>query len=132
MAFVYTDVDDLEETAKVGSKQCVALVQHYALLPNTSLWRAGPAALGNLTIAKGTAIATFVNGRYASNSTGNHAAFYVSQDAQGMWIMDQWVNDVTKPRVSKRYIHRKESLPKRGFVDPSNNADAYSVIELQA
>jgi hypothetical protein len=46
--------------------------------------------MGDLTIQKGTAIATFVNGKYPNNSHDNHAAFYISQDAGGIWVVDQW------------------------------------------
>jgi hypothetical protein len=129
MSYVYPEVDELEGTEKVGSKQCVALVQHYAKLPSATLWKEGKRIAGDLSIGKGIAIATFVNGKYESRKTGNHAAFYISQDAGGIWVMDQWANDITKPNVSKRYIRRKGKNTKGGYVDPSNNADAYSVIE---
>jgi hypothetical protein len=85
--------------------------------------------LGNLATAKGTAIATFVNGKYESHSTGNHAAFYISQDAGGIWVMDQWANDTTKPKVSKRYLRKKGTSTNGGYIDPSNNAEAFSAIE---
>ena len=42
MSYVYSNVDDLDGTAKVGSHQCVALVQHYANLPHTGNWKATP------------------------------------------------------------------------------------------
>ncbi len=129
MPYMYADVDALQNTGKVGSKQCVALLQHYAGLPKTSDWRAGTAVIGDFALAKGSAIATFVGGQYQSNSTGNHAAFYLSQDAGGIWVMDQWRSDTQKPRVSKRYIRKKGKFPSGAFVDPSDNADAYSVIE---
>ena len=129
MTYIYSDVDALQGTNKVGSKHCVALLQHYAALPNTSHWTAGAVVIGDLTIAKGTAIATFVNGHYQSLATGNHAAFFLSQDAGGMWIMDQWRDDIQKPRVSKRYISKQGKHSSGAFVNPSNNADAYSVIE---
>ena len=129
MSYVYPKVDDLEGTDKVGSKQCVALLQYYAKLPQTTTWKEGKSVLDELLLAKGTAIATFVGGKYESLATGNHAAFYVSKDAGGIWVMDQWANMATKPMVSKRYIRRKGKLPKGGYIDPSNNADAYSVIE---
>ncbi|CAD5374828.1 conserved hypothetical protein [Rubrivivax sp. A210] len=129
MAYTYDQVDDLQNTAKVGSKQCVALVQTYAKAPVTSAWKAGKAVLGETTLKKGTAIATFVDGKYASNATGNHAALYLSQDLAGIWIMDQWASDASKPKVSKRYLRRKGRLATGGFVDPSNNAEAYAVIE---
>ena len=43
--------------------------------------------------------------------------------------MDQWLSDVTKPKISKRYLRKKGKLKNGNFVDPSNNADAFSVIE---
>lgn len=129
MPYVYANVDDLEGTDKVGSKQCVALVVHYGTLPATANWKEGKAVLGNLTLSKGTAIATFVKGKYESHATGNHAAFYLSQDLGGIWVMDQWANDLTKPKVSKRYIRKKGKLSNGTYIDPSNNAEAYSVIE---
>ena len=47
---------------------------------------------GNVAIAEGTAIVTFVGGKYPNKSSGNNAAYYVSQDATGINIMDQWSN----------------------------------------
>jgi len=129
MSYVYAKADDLEGTGKVGSKQCVALLQHYAKVGNTGTWKEGKAVMGDALLSKGTAIATFVDGKYLSHGTGNHAAFYISQDAGGIWVMDQWANDAKKPKVSKRYIRKKGKLPKGGYIDPSNNAEAYSVIE---
>lgn len=129
MPYIYAKVDDLDETEKVGSKQCVALLQHYAKLPQTGIWKEGQTVIGTSLLAKGTAIATFINGKYPSHTTGNHAAFYISQDAAGIWIMDQWANDKTKPKVSKRYIRRKGKSSTGSYIDPSNNADAYSVID---
>jgi hypothetical protein len=129
MSYVYAKVDDLDGTDKVGSHQCVALVQHYAKVPPTGSWTEGDAVLGNLKVVKGTAIATFVDGKYKSLPSGNHAAFLVSQDAKGLWIMDQWNNDKVKPKVSKRYVTRKGKDAKGNFIDASNNVDAYAVIE---
>jgi hypothetical protein len=129
MPYVYDKVDDLEDTAKVGSKQCVALVIAYAKTPNTSQWTEGKTVLGNLSIKKGTAIATFVDGKYPSNRSGNHAAFFIKQDAGGIWVMDQWADDKTKPKVTSRYIRKKGKNPRGAFVDPSNNAEAYAIIE---
>ena len=129
MAYVYAQVDDLQNSNKVGNKQCVALVRHYANLPATSQWQEGASVWGNSTIAKGTAIATFVNGRYQSLPNGNHAAFFISQDGGGIWVMDQWASDASKPKVSKRYIRRKGKLPSGAFIDPSNNADDYAIID---
>ena len=57
------------------------------------------------------------------------AAFHISQDIGGIWIMDQWADDNKKKRISSRYIQSKGKLAKSGYVDSINNADAYSVIE---
>ena len=127
---VYSDVDKLEGTEKVGSKpnQCVFLIQRYLRAPSATLWVGGDLVFGNSSIAKGTAIATFVHGKYESKSSGNHAALYIIQDDGGITVMDQWADDVKKPMVSSRYIRKKGKDSDGGFVTPSNNADAYSII----
>jgi hypothetical protein len=129
MSYIYASVDDLEGTEKVGSKQCVALLRHYAKLPQTAVWKEGKSVFGNMSVTKGTAIASFVDGKYESLPTGNHAAFYVSQDAGGIWVMDQWFSDEKKPYVSKRYLKKQGKWKNGKYIDPSNNAEAYSVIE---
>lgn len=77
---------------------------------------------GNTDIARGTAIATFVDGKYLSHKTGNHAAIYVSQDETGITVYDQWVKQTDG--VKKRVIRWKG-----GVGSPSNDGDAFSVIE---
>jgi hypothetical protein len=88
----------------------------------------GEKVLGSMGIAKGTAIATFANGKYPNKPTGNHAAFFISQDAAGIWIMDQWSGE-GKKTISKRHIVKNGKRKDGTFVDPSNNAEAFSVIE---
>lgn len=133
MAFVYANVNALQNTRKVGDKQCVALVRHYLAsqgLKDTSTWREGAKVVGNKSIAPGTAIATFVNGRYPNKSHGNHAALYVSQNDDGIVVMDQWSNDATKPRVSLRFLRAGGTINADGtYPDASNNANAFSIIE---
>jgi hypothetical protein len=107
---------------KIGSGECVAFVQTAALAPNTSTWKKGVAVKGNMNLIKGTAIATFdSNGKYANLKTGNHAAIYVSQDSIGIWVYDQWR---TQGAVRKRQIRFKGGVGR-----PSNDGDAFSVIE---
>lgn len=133
MAYVYANARSLQDTEKVGvNHQCVELIQHYVRIGQTATWRQGASVLGNSAIEVGTAIATFVNGRYPNHSSGNHAAFYLGQDAGGIWVMDQWKDDVAKPRVSKRYIRkwRNGSVRSDGsYIRMSNNAEAYFIIE---
>ncbi|SFS09674.1 BPSL0067 family protein [Sphingomonas jatrophae] len=123
--YVYAEVEDLEGTDKVGGGQCVALVQHYTSAPLTANWTEGAVVKGQTLLAKGTAIATFVGGKYPNKAHGNHAALYISQDATGITVMDQWTK---KANVSSRKLLFKGKDKNGNFIDPSNNADAFSVI----
>ncbi|MEJ8810691.1 BPSL0067 family protein [Variovorax ureilyticus] len=128
MPYVHSKAEDLDDTDLVGTHQCVVLLQHYAKVPHTSSWTEGRKVHGNASIAKGTAIATFVNGKYPNRSTGDHAAFYLSQNAGGIWVVDQWKH-TTKLKVQRRYLKSLGKNKDGTFVDPSNNADALSIIE---
>jgi hypothetical protein len=66
---------------------------------------------------------------YAKAPKGNHAALYISQDAGGIWIMDQWKDDVKKPTRSKRYVRKLAQNTDGSYSDASNNAVAYRVVE---
>lgn len=128
MAYIYSNVKDLADTPVVGTRQCVALVQHFALAPTTARWRQGDIVMGNADIKAGTAIATFVKGRYPNQAHGNHAALYVGPASGGMYIADQWRAD-NKTKISIRLI-RSQGKGKDGrYIDACNNADAFSVIE---
>ena len=71
------------------------------------------------SIAAGTIIATFKNGKYPSVS-GYHAAIYISHNEQGIWVWDQWVGKA----VHKRLIRfRHDNAP------ASNTAQAYSIVK---
>jgi len=129
MPYIYSRVMELENTAKVGSTECVALVQIYAAAPHTSLWKAGAKLLGNHLIAPGTAIATFVGERYPNRPHGNHAALFIRQDGHGVWVMDQWSGNTAKPLVSQRVISLKRQHRDGNCFDSSNNAGAFHVIE---
>lgn len=128
MPYVYAKVAELQDKPKVGSHHCVALIQHYAIAPPTSTWRQGAVVRG-AEIPVGTAIATFTKGKYANNATGNHAAFYLGQDDKGIWVMDQWKDNIQKPLISKRHIRFLDAHPAGSNPSASNNGDAYSVIE---
>ena len=91
-------------------------------MPNTSQWREGVKVKGATNLVRGTVIATFVNGQYPNNSTGQHSAVYDSQDAHGIWVWDQWKGHA----VSKRYIRFRASDYTGSL---SNNGNAYSVVE---
>ena len=135
MSFVYSSVASLKDKDKVGSNQCVALVQFYAVgIPHTGAWRAGDSVVGNAGISTGTAIDTFVNGRYLSKPHGNHAAFFLRHGANGFWVVDQWKDkpDGKVRPISERFI-RSLARPQNkdgSWPQASDNADAFSVIEI--
>jgi hypothetical protein len=55
----------------VGNGQCVAYTQKAANMPRTVAWKRGELVKGNMTIAPGTAIATFdADGRYGNHTDG--------------------------------------------------------------
>jgi len=128
MPYVYVRVDDLENHEKVGTKLCVALIQTFTDAGMTASWRQGAAVLGNKAMLKGTAIATFIRGRYPNQAHGNHAAFFLRHGPNGFWVMDQWLADQKKV-VSARYIESKGRLTDGTFRRASDNADAFSIIE---
>jgi len=129
----YIDVETLEGQPLVSNKQCAGLVEHYTRVGVHTRWKEGDRVRGKMDIQKGTAIATFVNGKYQNARHGNHAALYVSQDHGGIYMMDQWDHDPNKLTISKRYV-RFMNLPKRAdgsWPDASNNGDAFYIIELK-
>ena len=128
MPYVYPEVDALDGHALVGTQQCVALLQAYTRAPPAAGWRQGVRVRGHLLLARGTAIATFVDGAYKNRPHGNHAAFYLSQDRGGVWVMDQW-QGANKLEVSRHYLQFKGVGNDGSWVDTSNNGDAFSVIE---
>ena len=77
-------------------------------------------ALQKRGIAKGTVIATFVNGRYQNLRQGNHAALFIRQVPGGIEIFDQWRNH--KPSARVIYFGRSAA-------GASNRPELYSVVE---
>jgi hypothetical protein len=126
----YVDVETIPtiNTTLVSTGSCASLVMHYTRVGVANKWKKGERVRGNATMKKGTAIATFVNGVYPNLPHGNHAALYVSQEADGIWVVDQWA-DLEKPQ--KRKLQFKGPNNAAGpYPDPSNNGDAFSIIEL--
>lgn len=139
MPFVYPDVDSLRKAdgppvPLAGDGSCVALIKHY--VPGlkgvpTSAWRAGGNVLElGIKVAKGTAIATFVNGRYPNSPHNNHAAIVLRVMPGGIWVVDQWKG---KSGITARLIRipppRKQRNQDGSFMRPSDNALAFYVIE---
>lgn len=107
----------------VGNGECVTLVKALTGAPASSLWKEGAKVkelLKNSELAEGTAIATFVNGRYLNLPHGNHAAIFVRSVPGGIEVFDQW------------HRHNPE-LRTIMFGRPGNGAaqrpELYSVVE---
>lgn len=129
MPFVVPSVRSLERHPLVGSGDCVDLIK--AFIPrlaslSTRMWKAGERVIDTTNLRPGTAIATFVDGKYPQNTSGQHAAFFLAYAGKAIWVMDQWKNDHMKPHVSARLIHPKP--PQAGRL--SNSSEYYYVIEL--
>lgn len=50
MAYIYKSVDVLDNSDLIGTRQCVALIQHYASVPTHLVWKQGKVVKGNLVI----------------------------------------------------------------------------------
>jgi len=119
MAFNAPDPESYEGEV-VGDGQCVAFVKEASGAPQTALWKEGKQVRGT-SVEKGTAIATFIGGVYPSHKHGNHAAIYVSQNADGLLVWDQW---------SGQPVHQRTIHFRGGAGEPVNDGDAYAVIEV--
>jgi hypothetical protein len=108
----------------IGEGYCVDFVKVAAGVPRTALWQQGAEVRGNPHIAPGTAIATFESDGSYTSETGNHAAIYLSQDEDGIWVYDQWQGQP----VHKRLISFEGGAgAKRG--SKSNDGRRFAVIE---
>lgn len=128
MAYIYSEVEALNKKPKVGDGDCVALVRHYTNMPSHHSWKEGEAVLGNTRIRTGTAIATFINGKYPNQNHGNHAAFFLRHGNGGFWVIDQYKRVGT---IVKRFIRARGKKADGNYWYPSDNALAFSVIEVR-
>jgi hypothetical protein len=101
----------------VGNGHCVSLIKKCSGAPNTDQWRPGPTVQGR-DLGPGTIIATFSQQRYP-NKSGFHAAIYSHQDAQGIWVWDQWRG---KP------VHQRLIRWQPRDTRPANTGSAYRVV----
>lgn len=105
--------------------QCVRLVQTWCSVPAPAhSWKPGAKVKGNVSLRAGTAIATFIDGKYPNLSHGNHAAIYLSQSVHGIVVLDQWTGkDGLQRGIRKRVIRFS------GFGSPSDDGEQFYVIE---
>ncbi len=108
----------------VGTGHCVPFVQTASGAPQTGLWTRGGLVKGDLTVKSGTAIATFSDqGKYTNSLDGtSHAAIYVSQDAAGLHVWDQWLGQPVHQRLSR-------FQGGAAGTKPVNDGDFFYVIE---
>lgn len=118
MSFVFSNPESYEGQV-VGNGQCVAFVRNGSGVPASSNWTEG-VKVKHANLAPGTVIATFIDGAYPNNTTGNHAAVYVSQDDHGVTVWDQW---------SGQPVHKRVIQFRGGQGSRSNDGDAFSVVE---
>lgn len=145
MPHVYREVDKLLEQPRVGSGTCIDIVK--LLVPgligrSTATWREGinvmEAYKAGRPIPRGTAIATFENGRYPQrcqsgyHGSCHHAGLLLAVQAGGIWIADQWTAP-ERPTIKARFIRlpppRRVKLADGAWRDAGNNPYAYAVIE---
>ncbi len=99
--------------------ECVSFVKRVCeTLPATKDWKRGDLAKGNKDIKDGTVIATF-----SSDGAYNfgHAAIYVSQNASGISVYDQYNGSAPKAAGPRRL--------KFGGTGESNDGDKFFVVE---
>ena len=84
----------------VGTGQCVALAQATSDVGYTSTWSPGAQVEGDTDIAVGTVIATFgSDGTYTNTYGQSHTAIYLGQDSSGIYVEDQWLDQVAHTRL---------------------------------
>jgi hypothetical protein len=107
-----------------GQTECVAFLQAtIPAVPQTKQWTEGKkVVMGDVTIVSGTAIATFVDGKYPGPGKDKHAAIYLKQDAVGIQVLDQWA---TQGKVAPRTIQWQPPASAK----IQNDGKKYSVIE---
>jgi hypothetical protein len=137
--FIYHDAQSLVGKPLAGNGECVALVQKY--LPgigHTTTWKAGPRVveLGNNDIGIGTVIGTMENGKWPGRPHNNHVGIFGGVDSRSLTtgrmlsfvLVEQYrANGVTK--IQARVIYSKGRSTNGRYLDPSNNAEAFFVIE---
>jgi hypothetical protein len=144
--FVYPNVESLLQPDRVPDiagnfmGECVSLVKRYIpALQNaeTRTWKEGVNVIETLknggTIEKGTAIATFVNGKFESGH--GHAAFYagyyIGSDGDiYIFVVDQYLGSTPSNGVQKRQLSNYGRDVNDNWRRRSNNGRAFSVIML--
>lgn len=113
-----------------GETECVAFLQAKldGIGPTTG-WVEGDKIRkltdGEAVPKAGTAIATFVSGKYPGPGKKKHAAIYLGQDKDGIQVLDQWAS---QGKVLPRTIRWKVTAA----TTIQNDGNKYSIIETAA
>lgn len=136
--YIYEAAGSLENKPKVRDGECVALVQVYAEAPHSSNWKQGERVVESRGLRAGTAIATFVNGRFPrAQALRRHAAFFLRygpRDASGnavyFWVIEQYNHPPIK-KIQARQLKMRAGAQRAdgSWPEASNNPDAFFVIE---
>lgn len=92
MPYRYAQAAKLNRQPLAGTGECVDLVKQF--VPglkgvSTQSWRPGVEVLASGAVARGTAIATFFNGKFPHENIGQHAAMFLSYSGNGFWVIEQ-------------------------------------------
>jgi hypothetical protein len=129
--------DAVVDDADIGSSiQCVFLVKKYSDCGAASDWKQGQlvseavascSSKAQEGMERGTAIATFKDGKYPNHTQGNHACFFIEaqDDGSGFVVLEQHVQPFPD-KIQMRVIKYK-GKPEGGKIQ-SDNGDCYSVI----
>lgn len=92
--YVNAKVDELRGQPLLGDGECIQIVK--MTVPGlvdvgTMNWKEGERVLGSKNLQRGTAIATFTNGRFPRQNTGQHAALFLAYAGEtSFYIMEQF------------------------------------------
>ena len=115
MPYVDSAIDHRRLGESIGTGECVALVEAWAGAPRAGSWTPGLKVLDNSTqIARGTAIATFVEGHYPT--TDRHAAIFLHGTADGFRVIDQWHGQGSHERTIHFGSHSRQNDPNAYYV----------------
>lgn len=122
-----------------GNGECVALVQKYLpSIGHTTTRKAGARVveLGSNDIRIGTGIGTMEDGKWPGKPHDNHVGIFGGVNSRNVTtgrmmsfvLVEQYrAHGVT--RIQARVICSKGQSDNGRYIDPSNNADAFFVIE---
>jgi hypothetical protein len=131
-------VGESYENAK-GNTECVEFAKaviHGLPTPAKDRWKSGLPLVGNeSSLIIGTLIATFdANGNYPSQSTGNHAAFFVRKDHDMLVVVDQYKGSGGVKVSRYRYLDDKSrsALVASAKYSMTKDPATYAVVESRA